>query len=235
MRCNFLLLFALFMLSASAQPALNKTDSCLVTVYSSNFNNTNILLNQNPFINSYIYYWKALIYPTPNNYLLISQNIADSALKTNNNITQQLLLQLVRMRIFITNKNYIKALACADIIGQLYSTPGFMPDNLVNQLLWGLYNIYAGLARQQGFFYSCMLNNWPKSNIDYGLKQLEDLSNNKSIFISTESHYFLYKYYAFTNNYEKANYHITYLCRVFPNNKIYHELFTQINQLVVFE
>lgn len=223
MRIKLVIFFLLGVLSAQAQPAFTVENNKALCIYNYQFTNC---VAPNHLLASYNFYWAALSGIAPDKNLLAAQQIIDKSLKkTTKNSYPFVSLKLLNARILITQKKYFQALFSLNELKDFFLKTPTDTANSYNLLLWGLYHYYAAIAREQNFVYRTFLKGWPDADKNKGLQILDNLKNDTSVFVQTETYYFLSKIYLNSqHNYNEAQKTIGWLRNHYPDNTIYFEL-----------
>ena len=99
------------------------------------------------------------------------------------------------------------------------------------KLTSGLFHYFIQTARNQGYLMKAGLVFYPESNLEYGIKLLNEASKSKNSLISTEANYFLARIYH-ENDFkiDSSLFHYKILTKDYPNNLIY--LYYELNAMI---
>lgn len=130
--------------------------------------------------------------------------------------------RLLQVRIGLMRGEYSSVLNCKKDIRQFIKEGQCKSDNEV--LILALYNYFSEQARSEKLVYRLMLSTWPKGNKHDAIVQLKTLTQNESLFISTEAHYFLGRILLeYEDNKKTATKHFDHLEEEYPNNTIFEQ------------
>ncbi len=185
------------------------------------------------------YYWWQLITSNNKEYLIrcftsvIECNYGLDKLENNHNCNlYRIYIEAFRLRLFLFNKQYLKAYKQSKILTKNIQTfSKLYINNELNYLIRGLFELFGSLAYAK---YPFIFNDsiYKTLSSQTGLKLLEECTKSQDIFIKTEALYFLMKVNleVFQNHREAIKYS-QQLIETFPENIIfkYHHLNILLN------
>ena len=126
-------------------------------------------------------------------------------------------------RLYSLSKSYIQLLSHAS------SMLSIIEENLTKtdecdcfKLTSGLFHYFIQTARNQGNLMKAGLIFYPESNLEYGIRLLNESSKSENSLISSEANYFLARiYYENELKIDSSLYHYGILTKEYPKNLIY--------------